>query len=307
MSYSSSRVRKEWTASDDLRDAGLTTPDAVIRYDDISYGPDPMNVLDVYRPKDTQGSLPVFVLVHGGGWVYGDKERYQYYGLTMAERGFAVINYTYRLAPEYKFPASLEDTCLAIRWMFENKQKYGFDTEHVFLGGDSAGAHLAGLFTNLCTSPEYAAHFSFRAPEGFVPNAVALNCGVYAPARGIDELIKKNPEERALLGDDVRMIAEFMEDLLPDASSKEDQRLVSVYDYMTSAWPPVFLMTAHGDYLMEAAPEMERKLKALGVPCTFKVYGTPQSPEYHDFHVTIQNPAGQKCNDDEAGFFRSFL
>ena len=77
MSYSSSRVRKEWTASDDLRDAGLTTPDAVIRYDDISYGPDPMNVLDVYRPKDAQGSLPVFVLVHGGGWVYGDKERYQ--------------------------------------------------------------------------------------------------------------------------------------------------------------------------------------------------------------------------------------
>ena len=189
MSYSSSRVRKEWTASDDLRDAGLTTPDAVIRYDDISYGPDPMNVLDVYRPKDAQGSLPVFVLVHGGGWVYGDKERYQYYGLTMAERGFTVINYTYRLAPEYKFPASLEDTCLAIRWMFENKQKYGLDTEHVFLGGDSAGAHLAGLFTNLCTSPEYAAHFSFRAPEGFVPNAVALNCGVYAPARGIDELM----------------------------------------------------------------------------------------------------------------------
>ena len=99
------------------------------------------------------------------------------------------------------------------------------------------------------------------------------------------------------------MIAEFMEDLLPDASSKEDQRLVSVYDYMTSAWPPVFLMAAHGDYLMEAAPEMERKLKALGVPCTFKVYGTPQSPEYHDFRP-VRNATTTK-RDSSAHFYDS--
>ena len=257
MSYSSNRVRKEWTESDDIRDAGLTTPETVIRFDDIAYGPDPMHVLDVYRPKDAEGDLPVFVLVHGGGWVYGDKERYQYYGLTMAQRGFAVINYTYRLAPEHKFPASLEDTCLVIGWMYENKEKYGFDTESVFLGGDSAGAHLAGLFTNLCTSPAYADRFDFRVPEGFVPSAVALNCGVYAPADGIGEVLAMTPQQRDQLGDDGRSFAEFMEDLLEDASSKEQQSLINVYDYMTGAWPPVYLMTAYGDYLMEKAPAME--------------------------------------------------
>ena len=305
MSYSSNRVRKEWTESDDIRDAGLTTPETVIRFDDIAYGPDPMHVLDVYRPKDAEGDLPVFVLVHGGGWVYGDKERYQYYGLTMAQRGFAVINYTYRLAPEHKFPASLEDTCRVIGWMYENKENYGFDTEYVFLGGDSAGAHLAGLFTNLCTSPAYAGRFDFKVPEGFVPSAVALNCGVYAPADGIGEVLAMTPQQRDQLGDDGRSFAEFMEDLREDASSKEQQSLINVYDYMTGAWPPVYLMTAHGDYLMEKAPAMERKLKELGIRYTYTLYGSPDQPEYHDFHVTIQNPVGQKCNDDEAAFFHS--
>ena len=276
MSYSSKRVRKEWTESDDIRDAGLTTPETVIRFDDIAYGPDPMHVLDVYRPRDATGNLPVFVLVHGGGWVYGDKERYQYYGLTMAQRGFAVINYTYRLAPEHKFPASLEDTCRVIGWMYENKENYGFDTEYVFLGGDSAGAHLAALFTNLCTSPAYARCFDFRVPEGFVPSAVALNCGVYAPADGIGEVLAMTPQQRDQLGDDGRSFAEFMEDLLEDASSKEQQSLINVYDYMTGAWPPVYLMTAHGDYLMEKAPAMGRRICVTlraQYPCTHRCPG----------------------------------
>ena len=59
--------------------------------------------LDVYRQKDATGKLPVIVSVHGGGWVYGDKERYQFYCMDLAERGFAVVNFSYRLAPEYKF------------------------------------------------------------------------------------------------------------------------------------------------------------------------------------------------------------
>ena len=74
----SSIIRREFKKGDDIRDAGLTAPDDVIQYKDIAYGKDSaMQVLDVYRPKDTEGSLPVIVSVHGGGWVYGDKELYE--------------------------------------------------------------------------------------------------------------------------------------------------------------------------------------------------------------------------------------
>ena len=112
MEKMSSIVRRQFKEGDDIRDAGLTTPEDVIRYDDIAYGKDSeMQVLDVYRPKDAEGRiLPVIVSVHGGGWVYGDKERYQYYCMSLAQRGFAVVNFSYRLAPEHQFPAPVEDT-----------------------------------------------------------------------------------------------------------------------------------------------------------------------------------------------------
>ena len=55
--------------------------------------------LDVYRPKlNIKGKLPVIMSVHGGGWVYGDKDVYQWYCMNLAQRGFAVVNYSYRLA-----------------------------------------------------------------------------------------------------------------------------------------------------------------------------------------------------------------
>ena len=103
MSAKSDAVRKSFKEFDDVRDAGLTTPEDIVRFDDICYGEDiNWQKLDVYRPKSAVGQvLPVSVSIHGGGWVYGDKERYQYYCMSLAQHGFAVVNYTYRLAPEF--------------------------------------------------------------------------------------------------------------------------------------------------------------------------------------------------------------
>ena len=124
MSHTSERVRREWKIGDAKRDAGLTTPDDIQRFDNISYGEDLVwNLLDVYRPKKQDGKLPVIVNIHGGGWVYGDKEIYQFYGMSLAQRGFAVVNFSYRLAPEAKFTAQLEDINNVINWMYPNRHK----------------------------------------------------------------------------------------------------------------------------------------------------------------------------------------
>lgn len=68
-------IRAEFAEGDNKRDVGLKTPENIVRYDDIIYGTESKwQKLDVYRPKDVMGKLPVIVSVHGGGWVYGDKE-----------------------------------------------------------------------------------------------------------------------------------------------------------------------------------------------------------------------------------------
>ena len=133
MSLTSFMVRTIFKRGDDKRDAGCTTPEDVRRFDDIVYGLNPRwNRLDVYRPKDAEGLLPVIVSVHGGGWVYGDKERYQYYCMSLAQQGFAVVNFTYRLAPEYKFPAPVEDTNQVFTWLLTHADTYGFDIGNIF-------------------------------------------------------------------------------------------------------------------------------------------------------------------------------
>ena len=295
MSQASDTMRREWKINDAKRDAGLTTPDDIQRFDDIQYGPDPVeNKLDVYRPKNAQGKIPVIVSVHGGGWVYGDKELYQFYGMNLAQRGFAVVNFTYRLAPEVKFPAPLEDTNNVIRWMYENQEEYGLDMDHVFMVGDSAGGHLCGLYSAICTNPEYAVNYTFKVPNGFVPQAVALNCGAYNPL-----------SEVGVLGDEQDQ--ELMGEFLPEKGSEKERALVNVTDHVTEKFPPVYLMTCVGDFCRPQAPLLETVLKKNGVYYEFKTYGTEENPLYHVFHLTMQEPEGQKCNDEECDFFRRIM
>lgn len=295
MSQASDTMRREWKINDAKRDAGLTTPDDIQRFDDIQYGPDPVeNKLDVYRPKNAQGKIPVIVSVHGGGWVYGDKELYQFYGMTLAQRGFAVVNFTYRLAPEVKFPAPLEDTNNVISWMYENQEEYSLDMDHVFMVGDSAGGHLCGLYSAICTNLEYAVNYTFKVPNGFVPQAVALNCGAYNPLSEVGVLGGEQDQE-------------IMEDFLPEKGSAKERALVNVTDHVTEKFPPVYLMTCVGDFCRPQAPLLEATLKKNGVYYEFKTYGTEENPLYHVFHLTIQEPEGQKCNDEECDFFRRMM
>ena len=84
-------LRASFKISDTIRDRGLQAPKDIVRFDNLPYGTDPRwQTLDVYRPKNAGGTaLPVIVSVHGGGWVYGDKNLYQYYCMSLAQHGFA--------------------------------------------------------------------------------------------------------------------------------------------------------------------------------------------------------------------------
>ena len=71
-----SKIRHDWGAADAKRDSGKKTPEDILRFDNILYGEDKTwQILDVYKPKSAEGKLPVIVNVHGGGWVYGTKEK----------------------------------------------------------------------------------------------------------------------------------------------------------------------------------------------------------------------------------------
>lgn len=292
MSQASEQIREMFSKGDNERDAGLTTPENIVRYDDIAYGPDPaQQSLDVYRPKSAEGrALPVIVSVHGGGWVYGDKERYQFYCMDLAQRGFAVVNFTYRLAPENKFPASLEDTNSVFTWVLANAERYGFDTAHVFGVGDSAGGHGLGLYAALCTDPEFASQFSFAPPEGFAPRAIALNCGAYNPGTAADGSVDP-----------------LIMELMPGRGTPEELALINVLNHITEKYPPVFFMTAMDDFLKAQAAPLAAKLAETETPFVYRLYGSRENRLAHVFHLNIRTADAKLCNDEECEFFRKFL
>src|SRR5699024_718156 len=151
------QMRKQFKTQDDKRDAGLPTEiPEVTRIDDLSYGPDPKwNLLDIYLPKNVTKPIPTIINIHGGGWCYGTKETYQFFGLNWAKRGFAFVNANYRLAPDVAFPKELDDVNQYVHFVAQHADKYNLDKSNVFLMGDSAGGQMAEQYVTILTNPKY--------------------------------------------------------------------------------------------------------------------------------------------------------
>lgn len=290
-------IRRDWAISDAKRDEGLTTPENIVRYDDLSYGPDEKwNKLDIYHLKGVTEKSPTIISIHGGGWVYGDKELYQHYCMRLAQRGFTVVNFSYRLAPENKYPAGLTDINSVFAFLKDQGEKYMVDTDKLFVVGDSAGAQFASQYLAILTNPDYAKRFEFTVPDLKV-RAVALNCGLYDFKEGTD------PEMKGRLLDYAG--EEKMNALFEGKEEKED---LYVIPYLTGNFPPAFVMSCENDFLLANAKPMYDLLTSLSVKCELKIYGSKDREDIaHVFHVNCKLKEADQCNDDECAFFRSFL
>ena len=179
MSLQGLMFRIRASKSDRVRDAAIPLPEGIVQCRNISYGSHgEENLLDVYYPDNASAPLPTIVSIHGGGYVYGNKEIYRRYGMDLAKRGFAVVNFNYRLAPKWKFPTPLADANAVLHWVVQNAVRYHLDPSRIFLVGDSAGAQLASQYAAIHTNPEYAALFRLKLPKVRI-RALGLNCGMY--------------------------------------------------------------------------------------------------------------------------------
>jgi len=292
MSFTSIMVNYLFNQGDKKRDRRLQTPADIERKDDLSYGPyGKWNLLDVYAPKENQGKLPVIVNIHGGGWVYGTKEVYQFYCMSLAQRGFAVVNFNYRLAPASKFPAPLEDLNQVMHWIFEHATEQLFDLKRIFFVGDSAGANIAALYSCLCVNPDYARMFTIKPPAGFAPKAVALNCGMY--------------HIHSLIGQNAGGIGNLLKDFLGKKYTRDDLERINVCSFINKDFPPTYLMTAEYDFIKSQAPYMQEKLAEFQVIHKYKIYGDGTKDIGHVFHCNIRLPEATQCNDYECKFFTS--
>jgi acetyl esterase/lipase len=118
---------------------------------DIPYGPGDRQRLDIYAPA-AAAKLPVVVFWYGGSWSMGRKADYRFVGTALAEQGYVVVLPDYRLFPEVRFPAFVDDGARAVAWVQSHVGEFGGDPTRVVLMGHSAGAHEAAL---LALNPQY--------------------------------------------------------------------------------------------------------------------------------------------------------
>ena len=293
------RDRVLWAQSDAARDEGLKEPDTVKAYKDISYGLfGEHSLLDVYVPVDDvdfvvknpdgMKKLPVLINVHGGGYFYGDKELYRFYSMDMARYGFIVINFNYRLVPEYRFPSPVQDINNVIRWIEEHADEYGMDTSRVFMMGDSAGAQLTSHYAAINSNPDFAKYYALK-PTTIKLKGLSLACGMY----DIPQLISG-----ATLDECVQSyLGEFNDFTLP---------MLDVVGAITSDYPATFIFSCPNDFLYPACEPMYKLLCERGVKARMEIYGTKEMKDVaHVFHCNMKTEIGAKARRDQAEYLLS--
>lgn len=161
-----------------LAQRGQRLPKGVEVERDIEYGKGggkPLT-LDLYRPKDAEGKLPLVVFIHGGGWRGGDKARAPV--VQIVPRGYVGASINYRLSGEATFPAAVEDCKCAIRFLRANADKYGIDPERIGVWGSSAGGHLS-LMVGLA---DEGAGLEGKGGHEGVSSRVQAVCSWFGPA-----------------------------------------------------------------------------------------------------------------------------
>lgn len=295
MSLTSVVLNVLFSKGDAIRDKGLVASKSIKRYDNLDYYGDKTenHLLDIYYSKDKKKPLPVIISVHGGGWVYGNKESYQFYCMNLANYGFAVVNFNYRLAPKYKFPAALEDVNSVFHWVKKNSEKYQFDLNNLFVVGDSAGAQIASQYAAITTNAKYAKMFDFEIPDTKI-KAMGLNCGMYDP-------LDRVRNERN------KFVNRLLKDLLIDYLGKEIYRYEKEMDFqsnITTSYPPVFIASSVNDMLVGKKPVFLDKLKYAGITCIYKEYGHSDKFDGHVFHLNIRKDEAIKLTTEQIEFFR---
>ena len=245
--------------------------------------------MDVYRPKEYKGRLPIMFYLHGGGFLLGKKEEGHLFCAEMSQKGFLVFSLEYPLAPETAFCQILQELMKGMENAKAFFQKYDGDAEHIYLTGTSAGATLCIYLSAMLQNQELSnafgvipAKLQIRAQgliSGMYYTTKMDSIGIFLPSYIYGKQWKKstfypyiNPENKAIL------------------------------QYL----PPTFLVTAYGDFLQNYSRQYAKAMKLEGAVCHLEdVKSSKKLP--HAFSTTFPElPESRQVNEKMVRFLLEY-
>ncbi len=219
-------------------------------------GPIPLRV---YRGLDTASGapLPVLVYFHGGGWTIGDLDTHDIICRTLANKAHcAVVAVDYRMGPEHKFPAAVDDCVAATRWVAEQGVALGVDAARIAVGGDSAGGNLAAVVAIILRDA--------GGPQ------LAFQALVYpATDQRMDSASHAKFGEGYLLTRDNML---WFRDNYLSPRDYDDWRASPLRAADLDRLPPAHIITAGYDPLSDEGRAYSERLVAAGVPVVYECF-----------------------------------
>jgi acetyl esterase len=209
----------------------------------------------LYRPSADK-NLGLLVFYHGGGWVIGGLDSHDSVCRSLANRmGHAVLSVDYRLAPEHRYPAAVEDAMCSLRWAYENAAELGINPDRIAVGGDSAGGNLAAIVSQQRPVPIVFQMLIYPATD------LTASFPSHVENAGGPVLTKQAMEW-------------FTNHYIPAEADRKDP-LASPHfapDSLLQGAPPALIITAELDPLRDEGEEYGRRLIANGVTASVVRY-----------------------------------
>lgn len=251
-------------------------------------GPLPVRV---YTPAASEsGPRPGFLYFHGGGWVIGSIETHDRICRALANlSGCILVSVDYRLAPEHKFPAAVEDCEAATRYVSEHAASFGIDPQRLGVGGDSAGGNLAAVV-------------ALRSKAAGQP-AIKAQVLIYpATGHGLNTASRKDLGEGYFLTKGT--IRWFSEQYLRSAADEQHPHAAPMYATDLRGLPKALVVTAEYDPLIDEGEAYAARLREAGVPTTLRRY---DGMIHGFFQFTGIIPAARIGIDETAQWLRENL
>ena len=211
--------------------------------------------LRLYRPTGAAAApLPVLVYFHGGGWTIGDLDTHDVLCRQLCSgAGVAVVAVDYRLAPEHRFPAAVDDAVEATCWVRAQAAALGLDAARIAVGGDSAGGNLAAVVALTLRDRSDAKDWPPLAYQLLVYPAVDSRCGA--------DSHRRNGQGYVLTADTVSY---FRRHYLPEAGHYADWRASPLLAADHTRLPPALVLLAGYDPLLDEGRQYADVLSAAG-------------------------------------------
>ena len=275
-----------------------------VTYSKMIYGNKKLNFINTFCRDDLKNKKkPLFLYIHGGGWISGITKMRNPYIQNWAELGFYCASISYSYAPQEVFPAQIKEIFTAIDYIIDHAEGLNIDTKNVVIAGESAGGYYISFVAHCLSHPDILERLgiTFRNADKFSIKALVSHCGCF----NLQSLVDEKKEQSKF--PDIKMmtstfIGKNLEETKRFLNSDEGKIAVPQFD---ETFPPSFLIWATKDYLRYETFDLSEQLTAHGV--SHRTYQADGKIAAHAWSIATIFNESKDCLKETIDFVLPYL